>query len=717
MKLLKFLLRRLLTHLYRVEVRGLEHYRNADGRVLVVANHTSFLDAVLLAAFLPGELSFAVNTVTASSWPFRPLMALANVFPMDPANPLSMKSLARHLDAGKRTAIFPEGRITVTGALMKIYDGAAMVADKTGATVIPVRIDGAQYTPFSRLGGRVRRRWFPRITLTVLAPRSVAPADDVRGRARRHEAGRLLADAMTDMVFTTTDYHRTLWQALEGARRAHGGRKAAAEDMNQPALSYDRLILGARLLGKRLVRGTETGERIGLLLPNGTAAVTAFFGLQAYGRVPAMLNHTLGAHGLASTCRTATVRRVVTSRRFVEAAGLEDAVAQLAGTVEILYLEDIATFSAAAKAAGWLRAHLPARNAGRPDDPAVVLFTSGSEGAPKGVVLSHANLLANCAQVTAKVDFNAQDVVLNAMPQFHSFGLTAATLLPLFTGMKTVFYPSPLHYRIVPELAYDVNATVLFGTNTFLAGYGRHAHPYDFYSVRYVIAGAEPVQEQTRRLWADKFGVRLFEGYGATETAPVLAVNTPLEYRAGTVGRLLPGIEHHLVKVPGIDTGGRLEVRGPNVMLGYLRADNPGVLVPPATDNGPGWYDTGDIVNFDEAGYLSIQGRAKRFAKVGGEMVSLAAVETLAAEVWPDAAHAAVSLPDPGKGETVVLLTESTGADRAELLVAAKARRIAEIQVPRRVLPVTHLPRLGTGKVDFQAARALAAEIVGEVAA
>lgn len=717
MKLLKPLLRRLFALLYRVEVRGLDHYRHTRGPVLVVANHTSFLDALLLAAFLPGELSFAVNSTVASRWPLRPLMALANVFPVDPANPLSMKSLARHVGAGRATAIFPEGRITVTGALMKIYDGAAMVAHKTGAAVVPVRIDGLQFTPFSRLRGRVRRRWFPRVTLTVLPPRCIVPAPAAHGRARRHEAGRLLADIMTDTVFATTGYRRTVWQALAGARRVHGGRKRVAQDMNGRPVSYHRLMAGARLLGRRLAHGTAPGERVGLLLPNGTAALTAFLGLQAHRRVPAMLNHTVGAHGLVSTCRTATVRRVVTARRFVEAAGLEGTLARLAGSVEVIYLEDIGRFSAAARAAGWLRAHLPARTTGNADEPAVVLFTSGSEGAPKAVVLSHANLLANCAQVTAKVDFGPRDVVLNAMPMFHSFGLTAATLLPLLTAMKTVFYPSPLHYRVVPELAYDVNATVLFGTNTFLAGYGRHAHPYDFYSVRYVIAGAEPVQETTRRLWAEKFGLRVLEGYGATETAPVLAVNTPLECRAGTVGRLLPGIEHRLVKIPGIDAGGRLEVRGPNVMLGYLLADKPGVLVPPATESGAGWYDTGDIVTVDDAGYLTIAGRAKRFAKVGGEMISLAAVEALAADVWPDAVHAAVSLPDVAKGEAVVLLTEAAGADRARLVAEAKARHIAEIQVPRRVINVPRLPLLGTGKVNFQAARAMAAGLLEEAAA
>ncbi|MHB8746711.1 MAG: AMP-binding protein, partial [Gammaproteobacteria bacterium] len=298
-------------------------------------------------------------------------------------------------------------------------------------------------------------------------------------------------------------------------------------------------------------------------------------------------------------------------------------------------------------------------------------------------------------------------------PLFHSFGLTAGMLLPLVSGIKVFFYPSPLHYRIIPEMAYDINATILFGTNTFLAGYARFAHPYDFYSVRYVFAGAEKLQDETRRQWAEKFGVRIFEGYGATETSPALATNTPMDYRVGSVGRLLPGIEAHLEAVPGIDAGGRLEVRGPNVMLGYLRHERPGVLQPPATARGPGWYDTGDIVFIDEQGMVQIRGRAKRFAKVAGEMISLATVEQLASCVWPAQAHAVVSLPDAGKGEQLVLLTEHPQATRGALLERARADGIGELAVPRRLLVVRALPLLGSGKIDYAAARQYALEQLG----
>ncbi|HSR72917.1 MAG TPA: AMP-binding protein, partial [Kiloniellales bacterium] len=367
---------------------------------------------------------------------------------------------------------------------------------------------------------------------------------------------------------------------------------------------------------------------MGLLLPNSRGAVAAFFGLQAFGRVPAMLNYTAGAAGMASACRTVEVRHVITARRFVEQAKLGEAVERLGESVEILYLEDLRRrIGPLAKLGGLLArpfaARLHRRSGSVPEDPAVVLFTSGSEGAPKGVALSHRNILANCNQLAARVDFSPADRVFNPLPIFHAFGLTGGTILPLVSGTRTFMYPSPLHYRVIPELVYATNATILFGTDSFLTGYARVAHPYDFYSLRYVFAGAEKVRDETRRLWVDRFGLRILEGYGATECAPVIATNTPMHYRAGTVGRFLPGIRHRLEPVPGLDEGGQLFVAGPNVMLGYVLAEAPGELRPPTE----GWYDTGDIVAIDDEGFVTIQGRAKRFIKIAGEMVSLAAVE------------------------------------------------------------------------------------------
>jgi len=410
---------------------------------------------------------------------------------------------------------------------------------------------------------------------------------------------------------------------------------------------------------------------------------------------------------MLSACKAASVRTVVSSRTFIEKGRLSSIVERMTAEVRFVWLEDVRAAiglraKLRAKLDSWRARRLPGATVS-PDAGAVVLFTSGSEGSPKGVVLSHRNIVANCAQVASVVDFHSGDIVFNAMPMFHSFGLTGGTILPLVSGVRTFHYPSPLHYRIVPGLVYDTDATICFGTDTFLNGWARYAHPYDFYAMRYIFAGAEKVRDETRRLFADRFGVRVLEGYGTTETAPVLAINTAMHCRPGTVGRFLPAIEHRLDPVAGIETGGRLQVRGPNVMRGYLRDTAPGVLEPPPE----GWYDTGDIVSVDAAGFVTIIGRAKRFAKIGGEMVSMAAAESLVSSLWPGDVHAVVSLPDARKGEQLVLVTSHAGAGSPALLAHARARGVPEIMVPRTILTVASVPLLGSGKVNYPAAQRL----------
>lgn len=711
--MLKRILHRLLTLLYKVELTGLENYHNAGNRVLIVANHSSFLDPLLLGVFLPGKVTFAINTYIAQTAWIKPFLLLCRVFPMDPTNPLSSKSLISYLKTDQKAVIFPEGRITVTGSLMKIYDGTGLAAVKSQAVVLPIRIDGAQYTPFSRMRGRVRLRWFPKIKLNILPAVKIDPPIGMPARERRKHAGRVLADLMTEMIFETSDYQRTVFAALLDARRIHGGRHIVLEDLKRRPLHYNALITQSLCLAIEFDKITQPAERVGVLLPNSTATVSVMLGLQSSDRVPAMLNYTAGTRGMVSACETATIRIVLTSRQFEELADLKDAISVLSEKVEIQYLEDVRErISKWTAFNAWVRC-LTARywypdNSQRSNHPAVVLFTSGSEGSPKGVVLSHSNLLANRAQLAARVDFNAQDVILNILPLFHSFGLTAGTLTPLLSGMRMFLYPSPLHYRVVPEISYEINATILFGTNTFLAGYAKHAHPYDFYSVRYVFAGAEKLQDETRQIWSNKFGIRIFEGYGATETSPVLAANTPMDNKPGAVGRLLPGVSYRLEPVPGVDVGAKLHVFGPNIMQGYLLPDNPGVLAPPKSKFGVGWYDTGDIVEVDEQGFVIIQGRAKRFAKVGGEMVSLAVAENIAASVWPEGQHAVVAIADPKKGEQLVLVTDVANADRQRMVQTVKG--IGEINLPKHIIAIDQIPLMGSGKVDYPAVTDLVIE-------
>ncbi|MBF0304371.1 MAG: acyl-[ACP]--phospholipid O-acyltransferase [Alphaproteobacteria bacterium] len=698
----------LLRLFHKAEVRGLENLAAAGERAVLVVNHVSFLDAILLAAFLPGKPTFAVNTFVARLWWVKPFLSVVDAYPLDPTNPMSTKGLIHAVREGRTCVIFPEGRITVTGALMKIYEGPGMIADRADAPVVPVRIDGAQYTPFSRLKGKVRTRWFPRIVITILPPRRFAVPDEIKGRARRQRIGAALYDVMSGMMFETAPRHLTLFEALLEARRIHGGRAPAVEDVNRKPLDYARLIAGARALGRVLARHADRGEAVGVLLPNAAATAVTFFGLQAFGRVPAMLNFSTGPANVLAACEAARIRTVVTSRRFVEQARLQAMIASLEGKVAVLFLEDVRAGMGLIDKLHGLSPHR--RSDATPDQPAVVLFTSGSEGTPKGVVLSHANILSNCAQLGARVAFSPTDIVFNALPVFHSFGLTGGMLLPVLAGIKCFLYPSPLHYRIVPEMVYDTNATILFGTDTFLTGYARAASPYDFYSVRHVFAGAEKVKDETRRVWMDKFGLRILEGYGATETGPVLAVNTPMHFKPGTVGRLLPGIEHRLDSMPGIDEGGRLWVKGPNVMLGYWRVERPGELQPPPE----GWYDTGDIVTIDEMGFVRIVGRAKRFAKIAGEMVSLGKVEAELSALWPDGQHAVVAIADDRKGEQLVLVTDRANASREALLAHFRAQGLAELLVPKAIVTVERVPLLGTGKTDYVSVKAMAESFAKE---
>ena len=702
-----------------VEVRGLEHYRAAGDRVVIVSNHLSFADACLIACYLPDSPCFAVNTQTAGQWWVRPFLTAVDVFKVDIQSPFAIKRMVEAVrDHGKKLMIFPEGRITKTGALMKTYEGAGVVADKAAAKVLPISIEGLQFTRLGRMKGKLPMRWFPRLAVNVLPPVELRPpgAKALTPRKRREAVGRALGDVMVDAVYRSKNTERTLFAALLDARALHGGKTLIAEDVARTPLSYDRLVLGAAALGRQLAgladaaaKDAASASHVGVMLPNANATVVALMGLQAFARVPCMLNFSAGADAMLSACRAARVTTVVSSRAFVEKGKLGKVVERMEAELRFVWLEDV---RGAIGLKDKLRAKLDAALARRlpgvvasPDSPALVLFTSGSEGLPKGVVHTHRTLLSNCAQLSSVIDFTASDRVFNALPCFHSFGMTGGTLLPLLHGVRTFHYPSPLHYRIVPALIYDTDATICFGTDTFLNGWARFAHPYDFYAMRYAFAGAERVREETKRLYAERFGVRVLEGYGATETAPALAINTAMHARAGTVGRFLPGIEWRLEPVPGVEEGGRLHVRGPNVMHGYLTADRPGEIQPPPE----GWYDTGDIVTVDADGFCAIRGRAKRFAKVAGEMVSMAAAEALAFATWPAAQHAVVAVPDARKGEALVLVTTEPGAEAAAVLAQARSRGVAEIMVPRSVLVVPSLPVLGTGKTDYPAVQRLVA--------
>ena len=695
-------LRAIARLLFRIEVRG--NPRVTSRKLLIIANHESFLDGFLLGITLPQHPLFVVHTGVARSLFFRLLLKTVDHLAVDPTSPMAMKSVIRAIENGRPVMIFPEGRITTTGSLMKTYDGPAFVAAKTGATILPVRIDGAARTYFSRLSGKQPHQLFPRITISVQDTTRIEMPDAPTSRERRRLAGERMRRLMQEMIFASRP-DQTLYEAMLSAISIHGRSWRLVEDIKQIEYSYGDLLKMTLALGRLVGRKCQEGERVGVLLPNLAPTLGLILGLSANRRVPALMNYTAGSEGMLAACEAATIERIVTSRGFIEQAKLEEKIAVLEKKYQLIYLEDLkAQMSAWDKA--WLMLWaLPfphwAVPAGNAEDPAAVLFTSGSEGKPKGVVLSHRALLANIQQARAVVDFSSEDKLLNALPLFHSFGLTVGGLLPIISGASVFLYTSPLHYRVIPELVYDRNCTILLGTSTFLSNYAKHAHPYDFYRLRYVIAGAEKLTQTVRTNWFEKFGIRILEGYGATECAPVLAVNTRIAYRTGSVGQLLPGIQARLVPVPGVELGGALHVSGPNLMSGYLRADNPGVLEPPASEVGRGWYATGDIVDIDQDGYLYIVGRLKRFAKVAGEMISLEVVERLAQQASDQGLHAATSQPDASRGENILLYTTDKALTREQIQAVAKTAGSPEIAVPRKIIVVDELPVLGSGKTDY----------------
>lgn len=705
---LKTLGRILFKLLYRVEVKGLDNYPKDNAPYVIVANHTSFLDGPLLMSYMPELPVFAINTAVNKKWWAKIFTQFFEMYPLDPTQPMAVKGLVKMLKNGRKVVIFPEGRITNNGNLMKIYEGPGKIAELGGAKLIPVRIDGAQYTVFGRLKGLIKLKAFPKITISICPPVDINIPREIRGGARKLAMRRKVYDVMTEMIYHTTRTDQTLFKILAKSLSKFGADHEVLEDIERKPIALGKVLLGSVVLGRIFSKYVEKGEHVGMLLPNAIPTGVTFYALQGLGAVPAMLNFTVGKSSILSAVETAKINTVITSRKFIELGQLEELEEVLQANVNIIYLEDIKEeIGLQDKLMGLLVAKTKLslfKHQSDANDPAVILFTSGSEGSPKGVVLSHKNLLSNQAQVKSCLDFTSQDRFFNALPVFHSFGLGVGLALPISSGIKTFLYPSPLHYKIVPELVYDTKSTVVFGTDTFLSGYATHGDPEDFQFTRYVIAGAEKLKTSTRENWMKKFGVRIFEGYGVTETSPALSINNYSHCKFGTVGRMFPGIESKLEPVEGIEQGGRLWVKGNNVMMGYMRADNPGVLEP--TENG--WHDTGDIVDIDHEGFISILGRAKRFAKIGGEMVSLTQIEGWLAMLWPEKLHCVCAVEDARKGEKLVLITTCEEAERKIIQQHFADQGAAEIMVPKEIMQVKQIPVLGTGKLDYPAIQQLA---------
>lgn len=704
MSLLRILVLALLRLLYRFETFNTEVLRT-PGPVLLLPNHVSWWDWLLIGICLDEDWRFVTSRLTAeTSWIHKLIMVNRRTFTVDVNSPYAVKHMAEYLQKGGRLVLFPEGRISHTGSLMKIFDGTGFLIYKTHAKVITAYLRGAFRLPYSR--NPDKHQLFPKLSVHFSPLQAVPTYEHISTTQARARLTNWLRDRMVLQQFETEMQFgpATVPEAMLEAARLHPG-KIVLQDATLQELNYRRILTGASLLAdrwQRLLRPDQ--KRVGLLLPNVNAMPVTTLSLWAAGKIPAILNYTSGIPVMLSCARVAGLKQVITSRAFLTKARLDLSAFDGAG-LEVIYLEDarqpIGRISKLLTLAGqFLRPHLRSAST-RAEDVAAILFTSGSEGDPKGVELTHRNLLANIRQMLSVVDLAERDRFFNALPLFHSFGLAVGLLLPLLRGVYVFLYLSPLHYRVVPAAVYDLGCTVFFGTNTFLAGYARKAHPYDFRSVRYLFAGAEKLQESTATTWMRKFGVRIIEGYGATECSPCVSVNTPMRPHHGSAGQFLPAIEHRIEPVEGVAEGGRLFVRGPNIMRGYANPE------PDAQFQAlGGWYDTGDIASVDADGFVHILGRLKRFAKVSGEMVSLGAVEDALAGVFPHyglkCTVAVVSKPDEIKGEKLIAVTNEPRLTLDEIREAVRARGLGNLAVPRELKTLHEIPLLGTGKINYR---------------
>ncbi len=675
------------------------------GPVLLIPNHSSWIDWLFFWVCLEEDWKFVTSSISAqASCLHRMIMINRYTLPVDTHSPYAVKHMAEFLKGGGRLVLFAEGRLSRTGSLMKLFDGTGFLIFKTKAKVITACLRGAGHLPYSPNPGS--KRWFPQVTAHFSAPLAAPELGKISTGHARERLTNWLRDQMVrqqfevEMAFGAAN----LLAAVAETARPHPGQ-IILEDATSPSLTYRKLMVGADLLAQALRDAILDGERVGLLLPNVNATPVVILALWSVGKVPAVLNFSAGTPTMLACAELAGLKHLVTSRVFLERAKINAQDFVQAG-MGLIYLEDLRAGISGSKKLLTLVQHLLYLSSAshRPpaaDSTAVIVFTSGSEGVPKGVELTHGNILANIRQMLAVTDITDGDRLFNCLPLFHSFGLTVGTFLPLVRGIYIFLYPSPLHYRIVPAAFYEKDCTIFLSTNTFLNGYARKAHPYDFRSLRYLFCAAEKLQEATSLTWSQNYGVRILEGYGATECGPCISVNTPLEPRYGSVGRLLPGMDYKLEPVEGVANGGRLFVRGPNVMKGYLNAEANATFQALG-----GWYDTGDIVSVDAEDYLHIVGRIKRFAKVSGEMVSLSAVEDALAGAFPHyGLHCQVAIitrPEENKGEMLIAVTNEPKLTLEEIRGAINSKGLANLSVPREIKVVKEIPKLGTGKVDYR---------------
>ena len=711
MPLIRFISRIFARVLFGFKIHNADALK-ATGPVLLVPNHASWFDWWIVGMCLQEDWKFVVSSTRAEShWIFKFVMRNRFTFPIDNASPFAIKEMSNFLKSGGRLVLFAEGRLTETGSLMKLFEGTGFLLEKTNAKIITCYQRNAHRLPYSKHPGW--KKIFPRLTIHFGEPQSTPQSLSNRFDAREAYT-QWLREQLMELQFRIEMKlgPQDLLTAIASMGRARP-KSIVLEDVTGQRLNHRMVMVGSEVLSRKFQNLLSPEiERVGLLLPNVNATPITLLALWRLGKVPAILNYSSGVSIMQTCSDLAGVKQIITSQAFLEKAGIDIQPMKKNG-IEFIYLEEVRKKISVSTKLSILMKHKCRLAKSQfhitQDKTAVVLFTSGSEGIPKGVELTHKNILSNLRQLLVMVDILDTDSIFNCLPMFHSFGLVVGTLLPLCRGLRTTIFPSPLQYRVIPTAVYNSNSTIFLSTNTFLNGYAKKAHPYDFRNVRYLLAGAEKIQQATSDTWARKFGIRITEAYGVTECSPGISANTKADNRFGSVGRILPDMKWKLEPVDGVKDAGRLFVKGPNVMKGYLNKE-----ANEAFQSLNGWYDTGDIVKVDEDGYFWIKGRAKRFAKISGEMVSLTAVEDALAGAFPnhgeDCEIAVIAITDEDIGEKLIAVTNEPNLTTSEIRNAVADAGLINLCTPREIHVLKEIPKLGTGKLNHREAQRLVEE-------
>ncbi len=716
------------THtLYRLDVAGQENVP-ARGGALLTPNHVSMADAVLLIASIDRPIRFIMFKGSYDHPLVKPFAKIMGVIPIaaDQGPREMIHSLRLATDAlknGELVCIFPEGQMTRIGQMLPFRRGMERIIKGVDVPIIPVNLDGVWGSIFSFAGGRFLWK-FPR---QIPYPVRVTFGKPLSSEATAQDVRRAVQDLGAAAFARRKKRMHTLPQSFIYSARRHPFRFAMA-DGQRPKLSWFSALVGALVLARRLRKRWQGQEMVGVLLPPSVPGALVNYAAMLLGKVPVNLNYTVSNETLASCAQQCNLKTIVTARVFLEKVKIQP-------PGEIIFIEDVAKGTGfgervvAALAASLLPAKAISRFAGGDrratlDDIATIIFSSGSTGDPKGVVLTHYNIASNVEQLNQVFMLHADDRIMGILPFFHSFGFTGTLCLPAATGIGVVFHPNPLDSRVIGALVNKYAVTMLLATPTFLNAYTRRCTPEDFGSLRFVMAGAEKLPDRISQAFEDQFGIRPHEGYGCTECSPAVTVNT-IDFRAasfrqvgakrGSIGHPLPGITVKIVdpdslQPVGVDEPGLLLVRGPNIMRGYL--NKPEKTAEVLQD---GWYNTGDVARMDEDGFIRITDRLSRFSKIGGEMVPHIKVEDLLQELAgaTEQTFVVTAVPDEKKGERLVVLHILDEPKLEECLEKLGKSDLPALWRPRKdqFLRIENLPYLGTGKLDLRKARGLAMEM------